>query len=626
LERIIHDQRNILREVTAKDPTGIPQLWALYKEVQDYYDKGMRVPDDITLLFCDDNWGNIRLLPNLDEKQRAGGYGIYYHFDYVGGPRNYKWLNTNQISRIWEQMHLAYEYGVDRIWIVNVGDIKPMELPISFFLDYAWSPVNWPLKLMQKYTELWSEQQFGATHASSIAHILTQYTNFNSRRKPELLSPETYSLLNFHEADSIVAAYNELVKQATAINDEIPKAYKDAFYQLVLFPVKACANLNDLYVTAARNRLYARQGRALTNIMAAKVELLFSKDAELCREYNNTLSGGKWNHMMDQTHIGYTSWQQPPENNMPYVERISLLPGPVPGMAIEGLANYWPNDTNTAAIMKLDPWQKNNSTIELFNRGKEPYNYSVVSDVPWLHTDPDHGTIDGEKRIQIHVDWSQVPPGVDQAVLKISTSTGTRFDVLVPVFNPGYPHPEEINGFIESGGYISMEAQHFTRSFEIPPYQWIYIPDLGRTLSGVTLFPVKGKELLPTANAPHLEYKVYIFHPEDIRLHVYVSPTQDFLKDEGLRYALAFDDNRPVIINIHADRSPAAWEKTVAENINKTTARFSLDKPGNHVLKLWMLDPGILLQKIVVETRDIGDSYLGPPESYHNLEGQNIKH
>src|SRR5450631_2900565 len=152
LERIVHDQREIISGVTHKPVSATPQLWALYKEVQDYYDKGMTVPDDVTLLLCDDNWGNIRKLPKLTDALRAGGYGIYYHFDYVGGPRNYKWLNTNQISRVWEQMHLALQYGVDHIWIVNVGDIKPMEFPISFFMDYAFNPDKWNAANIANYT------------------------------------------------------------------------------------------------------------------------------------------------------------------------------------------------------------------------------------------------------------------------------------------------------------------------------------------------------------------------------------------------------------------------------------------------------------------------------------------
>src|SRR6266496_6380510 len=186
LERIVSDQRKIIEEVTHKPASQTPQLWALYKEVQDYYDKGMRVPDDVTLLLCDDNWGNIRKLPKLNEPKRKGGYGIYYHFDYVGDPRNYKWINTNNIARVWEQMHLAYEYGVDKIWIVNVGDLKPMEFPISFFLDYAWDVKKWDQGTLKEYYTQWAAKQFGAAHAEEIGEIIQKYSQYNARRKPEL--------------------------------------------------------------------------------------------------------------------------------------------------------------------------------------------------------------------------------------------------------------------------------------------------------------------------------------------------------------------------------------------------------------------------------------------------------
>ena len=172
LERIVTDQRKIIEEVTNKPASQTPQLWALYKEVQDYYDKGMRVPDDVTLLLCDDNWGNIRKLPKLTDIPRSGGYGIYYHFDYVGGPRNYKWINTNNIARVWEQMHLAYEYGVDKIWIVNVGDLKPMEFPINFFLDYAWNPKKWNEDNLRDYYTQWAAEQFGNKYAREIGEII----------------------------------------------------------------------------------------------------------------------------------------------------------------------------------------------------------------------------------------------------------------------------------------------------------------------------------------------------------------------------------------------------------------------------------------------------------------------
>jgi len=357
LERIVKDQRDIIQDVTKNDATKIPQLWAIYKEVQDYYDKGMRVPDDVTLLFCDDNWGNIRKLPKIDDKPRSGGYGIYYHFDYVGDPRNYKWLNTNPIIKVWEQMHLAYSYGVDRIWIVNVGDIKPMEFPISFFLDYAWDPKKWNQNNVEEYTRQWSEQQFGKEYATDIADIISKYTKFNGRRKPELLTPETYSLVNYNEAEQVVSDYRKLEKKAESIYEKIPPAQKDAFYQLVLYPVKACANLNDLYFTTGKNRLYASQGRLATDELAERAKKLYQTDKDLSSHYNKTLAGGKWNNLMNQIHIGYTYWQDPKEAVMPEVKTIENPANAEMGVAVEGSEKYWTSSSPEAVLPEFNSYQ-----------------------------------------------------------------------------------------------------------------------------------------------------------------------------------------------------------------------------------------------------------------------------
>ena len=323
LERIVADQRKIIEEITHKPASETLRLWALYKEVQDYYDKGMRVPDDVTLLLCDDNWGNIRRLPKLNAKPRSGGYGIYYHFDYVGGPRNYKWLNTNNIARVWEQMHLAYEYGVDKIWIVNVGDIKPMEFPISFFLDYAWNPEKIKEDDLPNYFTNWAAWQFGEKYAKEIGTLIQIYSQYNSRRKHELLSAETYSLLHYNEFQRVVDDYNNLVVKAKTINDLLPQEYKDAYYQLVWHPIEASANLNALYLAAAKNKFYANQKNTVANLYADSVKYFYKKDSLISYKYNHEIAGGKWNHMMDQTHIGYTYWQQPPFNKMPEVKYVS---------------------------------------------------------------------------------------------------------------------------------------------------------------------------------------------------------------------------------------------------------------------------------------------------------------
>ena len=322
LEKIVADQRKILEDVTKKPAAQTPQLWALYKEVQDYYDKGMRVPDDVTLLLCDDNWGNIRKLPKITDKLRTGGYGIYYHFDYVGGPRNYKWLNTNNIARVWEQMHLAYEYGVKNIWIVNVGDLKPMEFPISFWCSYAWNPKQWNANNLTNFYSQWAESQFGAAYAASIGNLLRKYAQYSARKKPELLNADTYSLTENNEWNYVLNQWKQLLADAEKVNTQVPAIYKDAFFQLVLHPVKAMENLHELYYAVAMNKKLAAQKSAAANIWADKAKQFYQNDSLISYQYNHELASGKWNHMMDQTHIGYVSWQEPRRNTMPKVEYV----------------------------------------------------------------------------------------------------------------------------------------------------------------------------------------------------------------------------------------------------------------------------------------------------------------
>jgi hypothetical protein len=322
LEGIVSDQRKIIESVTEKPAAETPQLWALYKEVQAYYDQGMRVPDDVTLLLCDDNWGNIRKLPSLTEKPRKGGYGIYYHFDYVGDPRNYKWLNTNNLARVWEQMNLAWEYNARQIWIVNVGDLKPMELPISFFLDDAWNPKTFNAGNVGAYYSHWASEQFGAQYAKSIGNLLQKYSLYNARRKPELIDANTYSIQHYNEANKITADYEVLLKEALVVQKQLPVAYQDAFYQLVLHPVEACLNLNAMYVAAANNSYYAARKDPLANKYADEVISRFQKDSLISDYYNHKLSNGKWNHFMDQTHIGYTYWQQPEKQILPQIKYL----------------------------------------------------------------------------------------------------------------------------------------------------------------------------------------------------------------------------------------------------------------------------------------------------------------
>lgn len=621
LQRIIADQRGIIERVTGSAAEETPQLWALYKEVQEYYDRGMRVPDDVTLLLCDDNWGNIRRLPAIDAPPRAGGFGVYYHFDYVGGPRNYKWINTNPLPRVWEQMSLAYEHGVDSVWIVNVGDLKPMELPISFFLDMAWNPEAMTQDRLAGYTRQWAAEQFGGHFADDIGDLLAQYAKFNGRRKPELLAPETYSLDEGREFERVVAEYNDLARRADRIAGMLPDEFTDAFEQLVRYPVGASATLNELYLTVAKNHQYARQRRSMTNTLAARAEELFRRDAELARRYNEDIAAGKWSHMMDQTNIGYNSWQQPETDIMPTVQRVNLPEAASLGVALEGDARWWPDTDARAELLGLCPFARGTRFIELFNRGRRPLQYRLQCDAPWVLVDgrsvqaAHRGEIHQQARFEIGVNWDALPPGRHTATLVAEGSDGARVPVHIRVAQPELSGESDTPAFVESGGVISIHADRFTRSIRRAGVGWDVLPDHGRTGSAVAPRPFTAASVLPGSDSPRLEYDVQLITPGDLTLAVYASPTQDYPGRGGLRYAVSINDEPPRVVNLHADTSSAAWEHSVASNINLTTSTHRVASPGRHTLKLWMVDPGVVVQKLVLHTCETKPTFLGPPNS-----------
>lgn len=499
LEKIVKDQRNIITQVTGKRAEETPQVWALYKEVQDYYDHGMRVPDDITLLFCDDNWGNVRKLPELDSKPRKGGYGMYYHFDYVGGPRNSKWINISPVQRIWEQMNLTYQHGVDKIWVVNVGDLKPMEYPISFFLDMAWNPDQFNADNLLQHTEQWCAQQFGEKYAKESARIINLYTKYNRRVTPELLNEKTYSLENYNEFETVVNDYRNLVIDAMRVYYLIPDTYKDAFDQLVVFPVNACSNLYEMYYAVAKNHFYVDQKDIQANYWADKAKECFERDSLLTLHYNNDIANGKWPHMMDQVRIGYTTWQQPDRSIIPKVEYIMQT------------AQY----------------------------------------------------------------------------------------------------KEKV--FEEADGYVSIEAENYSRQQSEGNIEWTVIPHFGKTLSGITTLPVTSS---PENKSVYLEYDMDMKTIGEGNLIILTAPTLNFNSNRGLRYAVSIDGGEEQVVNIngHYKGELGKWQ---AESIIETSSKFKISTTGRHTIRFRVLDAGIVLQKIMLDMGGLKPSYLGAPQSQY---------
>ncbi len=530
LERIVADQRKMIGEMINPNLEQVPQVWALYKEVQGYYERGMRVPDDVILLWCDDNWGNIRRLPTAEERKRRGGAGVYYHFDYVGGPRNYKWINTVPLPKIWEQMNLAWHYGATNLWIVNVGDIKPEEVPLEFFLTLGRNPAAWTKDTLDDYLRRWAEREFGTQYAADIADIVAKYAKYNGRRKPELLEPGTFSLENYGEADRVLAEWQDITQRAEQIYATLSKEARDAFYQLVLYPTKASAVVNELYIAVAKNRAYAKQNDPRANEFARRARELFAEDQAMSDYYNHTLAGGKWKHMMDQTRIGYTGWQQPDQNMMPKVEDVTAGSG-----------------TRSSSSARPDSGLRKRAELEL-------------------------------------------------------------------------RAPKTWRGFIEQDGYVSIEAEHFTRKTATATARWEVLPDHGNTLSAMTIFPVTAPSVAPPQNSPALEYQMWLTSTGAVEVTLVLSPALNFAPDRGVRIASSFDDEAPQIITVVPQGYTAGdgnrdWEESVKDNVRKVKSSHPITKPGAHTLKVWMVDPAVVVQKIVVDCGGVKPSYLGPPES-----------
>ncbi len=622
LEKIVANQREILKQTVNPNVTKVPQVWALYKEVQGYYEKGMRVPDDVTLLWSDDNWGDLRRLPTAEERKRPGGAGIYYHFDYVGGPRSYKWLNTNPIPKVQEQMNLALKYGADRLWVVNVGDGKPMEFPMEFFLSYARTPQRWDKDHLDEFTKLWAAREFGPEHADEIATAMEDYTRYNGRRKPELIDPTTFSLANFHEADRVYDEWETLAKRVDKLATELPENERASYFELIQYPVDACANLTEMYITAGRNALDARLGNPKANDEAAEVQRMFARDAALSDEYNHKLLNGKWDHMMDQTRIGYVVWSDPPVNVMPAVSWTQVPETGSLGVSAEGATLARVGARFEFSLGTVDSVSEQTRTLTLFDRGKTPVSYEVKASAPWLKVSKSQGMIDhDEQTIVLSADWSKVTG--DDAEGTVTVTSGDARPLTYTLHARKLPVTREnAQGFVEGDGYVAIEAADTaSRTADgtgEDAMRWVELPGYGATKSGMTVFPVTAASEVDSKTS--LQYRMYLYDSGDFELQMMLAPTLNFVPGRGLRFAVSVDDGPRKAVDALEHNSDQEWAQAVSDGVRRVTVPLTIEAPGYHTLKVWAVDPALVVERLVVSHGAKGSlkpSYLGPPESFH---------
>ncbi|HRH42009.1 MAG TPA: glycosyl hydrolase 115 family protein [Pyrinomonadaceae bacterium] len=514
LEKIIQTQRNLLTKYVNSDIEKIPQIFCPYKEVLADYRAGLKVPEDVTIVFPDDNFGYIRYFPNASEQRRKGGFGVYYHLSYLGSPLSYLWLETTPPALIFEEMSKAYNNGMRDFWMLNVGDIKPAEIGIEFFMQMAYDAEKWNVGNQNQFLKDWAKREFGAENSSEIADIMDKYYRLGFQRKPEHLQwylpteiPRK-SDLNEEEILQRLNDYALLRKRSEAIYNELSPVKKDAFYELVLYPVRSAQLTNERFFAGELALIYKEhfwvEAASLANrSVAANNEIKSETDY-----FNNKLQGGKWRFIMS------------PE-------------------------------------MSEGQWKSMRST----------------------------------------------PPNISLA----------DFETLSPNFTKA---PKTIIK-AENKGIISIEAEHFTKQNAAKGFSWQIIQGLGKTGDSVTVIPQKAKTF--SNDAPSLEYKIYVFESAEFETNFYLIPTQSLVPGNGLRFAVSMDNEPPQIITVDKDTdvSSPKWSLNILNQTTMGKTKFNLTK-GTHSLKIFAVDTGIILDKIVLHSGELPVSYFGPPETKSN--------
>jgi len=629
LEQIFNDQRQILGKWVNRDVTKVPQVLIPYTEVLGLYNKGLKVPDDVTICWPDDNFGNIRQLPNAAEQKRSGGSGIYYHFQWLNGATTaYTWTCTTPLGLVWSEMKKAYDFGVDKLWVVNVGDIKPAEINIDYFMQMAWEIHDGYPQNATTFLQQWVAREFGPEYAAPVTDILMKHYELGYARRPEsmvmwngykqVLSWEWFVLDHYgDEAQRRLNDYDDLIRKVDAVYQSLPDALKDAFFEMVVYNVKGTALQNIKVLNAQKSIVYGQQKRASAAGYAAKAQEAEDAVYDLIHQYNRELItvGAKWDHMASlpgpwggQWH----QWDMPPVSNYSGEGEPAMqiaTEGGVPGV-LPGFSGY----TNDSAF------------IDLYNTGNGVIYWSSECSNDWIRLSETSGVISGEKRIWVGIDRAKAPKGPAQkgqlTFHGLSPITGEEagpdhtFVVNLTLFNPASPAREAIRGFVESNGYISMEAEHFSRKNAGRDGGWNVLECLGRSGNSVTVLPANvprmGTPEQIRAHSPSLEYDLYTFSGDSAVLQLNCAPGNAINQDYGLTIAVALDDAAPELISYKRGNT-----KDVMSNLMTLGGKLDLKEPGQHTLKIWMVDPGIVIDKIILDMGGVKESYLGPPESYH---------
>lgn len=651
LRDVLKTQKKLIQERVNPDLTRVPRMIALYKEVEEFFygdekTKGLMGAEeleDVILMLCDDNYGNLRTLPTEEMRKHAGGYGMYYHLDYHGWPVSYEWINSSYLPKIWEQMSMAYDFGVRELWMVNVGDIATQEFPLSFFLDMAYDFDRWgsrALNCTQEYTRKWVRQQFGSVEEETqdtIADILEQYTKIIHRRRPEALNPETYHPVQEKESSRIFEEAEQLLKKLQDVYETIEKTNPQnlsAFIALVYYPAFGTMNLVKMQILAGWNHYYANLGAVCANDYVDEVERCMEQDRKAVEMYHQ-MDQGRWYGMGMSQHIGFTHWNEDECRN-PVVMRVIPLKKRSILVAADGTAQHAEGSPWLDNTMKLKDFLNPDCTrasVTLYSRSDLKAEYKVLKKPGWLSVEPMEGWLDGvsQKKVRLNLTLiKQRLPETNQDTIQDSLEIATpegKCEITVPVYTGNLQ--DKKNVFVDTMGYLSIEAAHYVNSvpgnYKDRQVKFENLQGYGKTNSAMKAFPSDACTV-PGQDAPYLEYQFVLEESGTYEAEFYMQPSNPVTRENQLLYAVRINEEMTETVNAvekdyQVGDQAEKWAEGVLSQIRRQTVSIKC-RAGFNTLRVYHVTPGFVLEKIVIYPmgEKPEESYLGPAETYHGRQ------
>ena len=651
LRDVLKTQKKLIQERVNPDLTKVPRMIALYKEVEEFFygnekTKGLMGAEeleDVILMLCDDNYGNLRTLPTEEMRKHAGGYGMYYHLDYHGWPVSYEWINSSYLPKIWEQMSMAYDFGVRELWMVNVGDIATQEFPLSFFLDMAYDFDRWgsrALNCTQEYTRKWVRQQFGSVEEETqdtIADILEQYTKIIHRRRPEALNPETYHPVQEKESSRIFEEEEQLLKKLQDVYETIEKTNPQnlsAFIALVYYPAFGTMNLVKMQILAGWNHYYANLGAVCANDYGDEVERCMEQDRKAVEMYHQ-MDQGRWYGMGMSQHIGFTHWNEDECRN-PVVMRVIPLKKRSILVAADGTAQHEEGSPWLDNTMKLKDFLNPDCTrasVTLYSRSDLKAEYKVLKKPGWLSVEPMEGWLDGvsQKKVRLNLTLiKQRLPETNQDTIQDSLEIATpegKCEITVPVYTGNLQ--DKKNVFVDTMGYLSIEAAHYVNSvpgnYKDRQVKFENLQGYGKTNSAMKAFPSDACTV-PGQDAPYLEYQFVLEESGTYEAEFYMQPSNPVTRENQLLYAVRINEEMTETVNAvekdyQVGDQAEKWAEGVLSQIRRQTVSIKC-RAGFNTLRVYHVTPGFVLEKIVIYPlgEKPEESYLGPAETYHGRQ------